>query len=400
MDFDRLTFLPHCPRTLRAVATAVSLSFALFLGACATVAPVEHPEVLFEDGAFAAPSVRINAADVFALSDDMRHYLNTEIAAQLREKGPYRGLFDALYSKGQLRLDYESSITRNAAEAFAARAGNCLSLVVMTAAFAKELGLEVRYESVYTEDVWSRAGGLYLASRHVTLTLGRRFAEPRAAQELFMLRIDFLAPEDARRLRSRVISEPTIVAMFLNNRAAEALVQGRLDDAYWWARAAILESPTFLSSFNTLGVIYSRHGDLPQAERVFRTILAREPANTSALGNLAQVLSKQGRTAEAERLQQELAQIQPHPPFHYFDLGVAAMQKGQYKEARDLFAKEVDRDGYYHEFHFWLGLANFMLGDVKKARKHLTYAVEMSTTTKDRELYAGKLAWLRAHHVN
>jgi hypothetical protein len=46
-------------------------------------------------------------------------------------------LFDALYGNGRLRLDYDSAMTRNATEAFAARSGNCLSLVLMTAAFAR-----------------------------------------------------------------------------------------------------------------------------------------------------------------------------------------------------------------------------------------------------------------------
>jgi hypothetical protein len=33
----------------------------------------------------------------------------------------------------------------------------------------------------------------------------------------------------------------------MNNRAAEALVQGKIDDAYWWAREALVQSPAFMS---------------------------------------------------------------------------------------------------------------------------------------------------------
>ena len=81
---------------------------------------------------------------MFALSDEMRRYLRTELAGPIRAKGRQSGLIEALYGKGQLKLDYDSSMTRNAAQAFAARSGNCLSLVIMTAAFAKELGLARR----------------------------------------------------------------------------------------------------------------------------------------------------------------------------------------------------------------------------------------------------------------
>jgi hypothetical protein len=41
-------------------------------------------------------------------------------------------------------IEYDSTVTRTAAQTYAARAGNCLSLVIMTAAFAEELGLRVR----------------------------------------------------------------------------------------------------------------------------------------------------------------------------------------------------------------------------------------------------------------
>ena len=41
--------------------------------------------------------------------------------------------------------------------------------------------------------------------------------------------IDFLPPQDIRGLRTRVIGEETIVAMYMNNRAAEAFIGGQLE---------------------------------------------------------------------------------------------------------------------------------------------------------------------------
>ena len=147
---------------------------ATLLAACATIPAPPSPDRLFNDAWFAAPAARISAADVFAVSPEMKRYLDTEIAAELVKKGRQQGLFDALYSRNQLRLEYESDMTRNAAEAFAARSGNCLSLVIMTAAFAKELGLTVSYQQAYADDTWSRTGDLYLSVGHVNLTLGNK----------------------------------------------------------------------------------------------------------------------------------------------------------------------------------------------------------------------------------
>ena len=62
-----------------------------------------------------------------------------------------------------------------------------------------------------------------------------------------------------------MIEEKTILAMYMNNRAAESLAGGRIDDAYWFARAAVLQDPDFMTPYNTLGVVYQRHGNLGEA---------------------------------------------------------------------------------------------------------------------------------------
>src|SRR5690348_15194628 len=126
------------PPALRAFIVGCCAALA---AACATV-PVERPvESLFHDGLFAAPSAPIVPADVFALTPQMQAYAHAEIADRLNVRGRRQALIDALYDRGELKLEYDAVRTRNAAEAFDARAGNCLSLVIMTAAFAKELGL-------------------------------------------------------------------------------------------------------------------------------------------------------------------------------------------------------------------------------------------------------------------
>ena len=211
--------------------------------------------------------------------------------------------------------------------------------------------------------------------------------------------MDFLPAEEVRGQRSRVIAEDTIIAMYMNNRAAEALAQGRLDEAYAWAREAVRQSPAFLSAYNTLGVVYLRHGNPQQAASVLRHVLGREPDNTVALSNLARVLGELGQTAEATLLARRLEKAEPYPPFHFFDLGMAALQAGQFETARTWFTQEVKRAAYHHEFHFWLAIANLGLGDMVQARKHLLIAKENSTSFDDNALYSAKLEKINALKV-
>ena len=371
------------------------LALCVALAGCAH-RPPEPPTELFGDHRFAPPAARIRAADVFALSPEMQRYLEAELGSPSVSRPQHRRLYEALYSSGRLRLEYDAEATRNAAETFAARSGNCLSLVIMTAALAKGLGLEVHYQSAFVEPTWSRAGGMHFLSGHVNVALGGRASGARViydARELLV--IDFLPAEEMRALRVAPLAEDTVVAMYMNNRAAEALVRGELDQAYWWARAAIEQDGAFLAAYNTLAVVYLRHGDWQLAERVLRRLLSRDPGNAPALSNLALTLEKLGRAGESAVLERRLARLEPDPPFHFLDRGLAAMRLGDFKAARDLLAKEIERDPYYQEAHFWLGIALVRLGNTAEGRKHLALALENSKTRGERELYAAKLERIR-----
>jgi hypothetical protein len=220
-----------------------SLLFLILLSGCA--APPAHRAVpataLFADAAFQPPAQPVHADDLFSLSPAMRAYLRSApFASLLRSRGAAEGLVDALYRKGALQIRYDATSTRTAAQTFDARAGNCLSLVVMTAAFARELGLQVRLQSVGVDDSWSRANGLYLVSTHINLAIGPPPKERLGmASSAPMLVVDFVPQQDAGKFDTLPLDDEDVAAMFLNNRAAEALVAGRIDDAYWWARAAI-----------------------------------------------------------------------------------------------------------------------------------------------------------------
>ena len=387
----------HLPRWLAALAVAVVVAL---LGACASAPPAPPPRVpthLFEDGAFVAPSQPVDAAQIFALSPAMKRYLDVELSAQLRSMGRQRGLVDALYAKAQLRLDYDTDITRNAAQAFDARSGNCLSLVVMSAALAKHLDLPIRYQALIGEESWSRSGDLSIVNGHVNIVIDKRLVDRVVGYELETpIQLSFGAPAVGRGAAMREVSESTIEAMFMNNRAAEALVQGRLDDAYAHARQAIVGEPGFFGAFNTLGVIYQRRGLVQAAERAYAHVLAHDDKHLAAMTNLARLLEAQGRGDEAAPWRARLARLEAEPPFHHFDLGRAALQAGDYRAAREHILREMRRDPDYHEFHFWLALALYGLGDYDPAGKHLTAAMNNSTTRREQSLYAAKLQALKA----
>jgi Tfp pilus assembly protein PilF len=373
----------------------LALLLALLFAACATTAPEvtrqPMPE-LFEDAAFVAPHKPPDAKAVFALSPAMLQYLERDIAAAIRRLGPKHALVDALHTKAQLRLEYDAERTRTAAEAFEVRAGNCLSLVVMTAALAKHLQLPIRFQALTGVEVWSRSGDLSFVNGHVNITVAQRLVDRfDAAYGDAPVRFDFGPVPLGRNQALRVISEARILSMFMNNRAAEYLVRGEFADAYAHAREAVIQDPSHASAYNTLGVIYQRHGLGSAAERAYRQAVARDDKHKAALQNLVRQLNQQGRGVEAASFQQRLLALEPELPFVHFDQGVAAAKAGQYASAREHLLREMKRDPDYHEFHFWLAVSLYGLGDVRQARRHLELAERNSLTVRERDIYASKL---------
>ena len=387
----------------------MTISFRLWLAACTLLLatgcamtpqqpPMPSATDLFVDSAFRPPTQDVGTAALFTLSPPMLDYLRSaQFSSHVRRDGGARGLVNALYNKTDLKLEYEATLTRTAASTYDERRGNCLSLVIMTAAFARHLNVEVNFQNVLTEQQWSRSGGIYLASSHVNLALADRL-DSRTTYEpgKRWLTVDFLPSKDASAYNTRAIDEQMIEAMYLNNRAAEEIAAGRLDDAYWFARAAINKNPAYITAYNTLGVIYQRHGDFPLAERVYKRALEREREDTILMNNLIPVLAQLGKVEESKAMAARLASIDPTPPFHYFQKGIKAMEKGEFEEARTLFAREVKRSPYYHEFHFWLGMAQMRLGEPRLARDSITLAIDSSTSEEAAKLYNGKLAYLRS----
>jgi Tfp pilus assembly protein PilF len=370
---------------------------ALALVGCAATPRSIEPTALFDDAAFQPEAAVPAPANLMALDSAMQVYAEDHLRALATHEDPRRALIDALYRDHGLRLDYDATATRTAAEAFTERSGNCLSLVMMTAAFARHLGLPVTFQAVHVEELHSRNGDLHFASGHVNLVLGKpRFRGTFGVKEADGLVVDFVRQDELGSRRVQTLSEATIVAMYYNNRAAELLAAGDLRAAYWHVRAALRHQPGFATAENTLGVVYARAGDVAAAEIAYRQALEADPGSVGALGNLVHLLRGAGRLAEADALKARLDRLEPEPPFHHFQIGRAAAAAGDWPAAAEHFERELRLHPRQDEVHIWAARAWRELGDIKRARRHAAAAVEYSITPLRRRQYAAKLDQLRA----
>ncbi|MDT7837719.1 tetratricopeptide repeat protein [Aquabacterium sp. OR-4] len=409
----------------------------LALGGCAAVPQALQAPPLAE-ARFAGPAQAPDAAAVMGLSPAMRSYLDHEFAARrVGRRGTVAELSQAMFARGALRLEYDTERTRTAAEAFDERAGNCLSLVLMAATLAQQLGLEVRFNEALVEAQWRREGDLVLRSGHVNLTLSPRERRDGwySSSDGEAVTVDFMPPEQLRGMRLRPISQARVLAMFFNNRAAEQLAtlsaaaggsrpagpdgaggpaaaaawpgpaaatpaSGALAEAFWLVREALRLDPGFEAAHNTLGVVYQRAGFEALAGQVFEALLAQRPDDASVLGNLAMLRSGQGRLAEAAALRARRDALDAWVPGADRDRGMLALRRGQLDDARLLFEQEIARSGATPELQWWLAQVRWRQGQTRLAEQALQQALLLAERGQlpapEQARYAGKLAWLKA----
>src|SRR5690606_31838460 len=69
---------------------------------------------LLADERFPPPSVPVDAGDIFALDAAMKAYLREQVEPKVAVKGRQHALIGALYTKNELKLTYDSTLTRSA----------------------------------------------------------------------------------------------------------------------------------------------------------------------------------------------------------------------------------------------------------------------------------------------
>jgi hypothetical protein len=272
----------------------VLLALLALISACAgpPAAPPPVLEALLDDGAFLSTRTEPPAAsEVFRRSAAMERFVSDVLSQKARREGGFRALLSVMNEPEFLGMRYTNDITLTAAQSFDARAGNCLSLALVAAALAEQLGLEVEFQRLAAPDVaqpeLAAAAAFLPMVGHVNLRLAERVGTRVVQTATF----DFLAPTGSVPPRAVPINRQRVLALFYNNRAVELLMGGDAGQAYWWARASILQDPAYAGGFITLGALWHQRGRHEQAALAYEAALLRDPRNSNAAANLAVTLT-------------------------------------------------------------------------------------------------------------
>ena len=294
-------------------------------------------------------------------------------------------------------FEYRDYRTRTAAHTYGDRAGNCMSLVLLTAALADVVGVDVEFQDIEVPPVWDKQGNFYLINGHVNLRLIPRTRSDRIFVSKRAIQIDFL-PERAVRGYNKIrVDKQTVLAMFYNNVAAESLVLGDYDRAYGLLKLGLQQQADYVPALNTLAVLYRYKGLEQQAEILYKLALSVNDHNMNALYNYAILLGSQGRLDEWAKIHKILELDRIANPYYYYDMAQQAYFEREYQDALLWYKRAVDKADYRHEFYFGLSRAYWATGDERLAKKNMEKALSLTRDENNKIRYQAKLHAMKSH---
>lgn len=353
------------------------------------------PDITWQSDVYTLVEVP-QANDIFYLNEDRKqHFLSFYYASENQAIGGHKRL--AQYLGDFLSGFTYRGDTHNADLASTEQAGNCLSLAILTKAYASLVGLKVEYRKVNSAPVYSRENGIVTISSHVQ-THVYASSQTNSKFNFFFSKVIIDYFPSSRGVLGGVVSDNDFVSMYYQNLAAKALMADDLDMAYSLLVKAMQLSPNNIETLNTLAVIHKKFGKSDVAESIYKHVLEHTKGSVNVLSNYVILLEENNRNEDAALYADMYMEIEDDNPYSWYDLANEAYERENYRKALYLFKKSADMAPYLHENFFGQAKSYFQLGHKNKANKAMQKASELAYTKLDEKLYSAKLHTLQSHH--
>ncbi|WP_232365081.1 tetratricopeptide repeat protein [Salinimonas marina] len=334
--------------------------------------------------------------EIFALNADAKDFVRRTQVSQHDTHQNMRALLNQIFDYSELGLLYQGSANSIASETFDNRAANCLSLSVMTYAMARAAGLMPQFYQVNIPEYWTRRDGYNLLNGHINL----RVQPMPNSQQLSLLTPYIDVDFDPQAVRSRFdrvpISKDRVVAMFYNNKGADALIANSYSRAYAYFRAAAKADATLGQVWVNLGVLYRKQDAYGAAENSYQRALSLNDENLTAWENLALLYRLTDRKEQAHTIQARITAKREANPFYHFILGEEALDNESPEAALVHYRAAMRLDRTQHEVMFGMGRAYYELGDITKAEHFLSRAANLASSDQDKQRYQRKISALQS----
>jgi tetratricopeptide (TPR) repeat protein len=334
---------------------------------------------------------QLNEEDIFFLSPEQQEELRLNFDEKIASGfAPHKALSEVLAER-LANFTYYGE-TYDATTAIKLYKGNCMSLAILTTAYAKVLGLKISYRKVNTLPVFAKKDDIILSSSHVqTLIYDPNFI---ADKNIFYLStpavvIDYF-PSTSHHTGKKISLE-TFLSMYYKNIAADALTDKNLNKSFLYANKAYQLDIENIETINLLAVIHRRSSDLQTAEAIYKAGLDKGQTNISLLSNYIMLLKSQQRMDEVNTLQDQLNQLDDPNPYQWLGEAYTAQNIGNVKQAEVYFKKALAKAPYLNQAYMGLYKIYVKQNKLKKAQTMLVKALEWTYELDERKLYKFKL---------
>jgi tetratricopeptide (TPR) repeat protein len=381
------------------IHSAFCIALSIVLTACAN--KNSHDESMIEPESVIIPinktlfsnnkATVILQSDIFTLSPSQQKLILLAVNKKQDQGLKLHKAVEAVLSTKLSNFTYYGE-TYSAEMTMRLNAGNCMSLAVLTTAYAKLLGLEFSYREVNTLPIFEKENDLILSSSHVQAVLyDADFVED--ASTIYLQKpsvvIDYF-PSKNNRVGKR-FNELTFLSMYYRNLAADALVENKLAKAFILAKESHRYNKQNIETINLLAVIHRRAGDTIGAEKIYQAGLQIQQSSLALISNYIMLLRDQKRFDEAEKYQVKLDNLDDPNPYRWLEQAYIAEQIDKKNKAIKYYEKALENAPYLNEAY--LGLYNIYLerGHFAKAKAMLKQALEWTYEKDERKQYNNKL---------
>jgi tetratricopeptide (TPR) repeat protein len=331
-------------------------------------------------------------ASLFALDSTLESALIERRRNSLTVNQRLDYLISTLFTQGKIRIAYTAGHSTNAAETWATKRGDCLSLTLMTYAAARTLGLDAYMQEVRVPVAVDRRNGTDFVSGHVNVVVYNASAITINGRGLpnGNTVIDF-EPQIGSRQTGNVLSDDQIVARFYNNRGSELFAVKDDPGAYAYFKAAIEADPAFAPAYSNLALLYTRNELYDAAEALLRHAIALADKPDAPLRALQNLLLTQDRKVEAQEVAERLHRFDYEDPYFWVNTGLDHLQKNQYSKAIQAFQRAEELATGFEEIHRYLAIAYWHDGQQKQADKQLAILAGMHTNDRSIAKLSAKL---------
>lgn len=366
---------------------------AIFMSGCKTTTETTvQADLLLNDKAFPDYSIYPieTEEEIFKLDQAAIDFVRDTVGSINDPVDRMETLVRHIFDRSEFNLLYMGSANTTATETFHNRAANCLSMSIMTYSLARNAGFSVRFQDIKIPEYWTRRDGYSLLNGHINLRI-----ESRDPGVIHLLNEGYEVDFDPQNVRNnfpkKMVSKRTVMAMFYNNKGADALLTNSYTKAYAYFRAAAKLAPDFDSTWVNLGILYRIQEQYGSSEMAYNQALAMDDENLTAWENLAYLYEYIGRHEEANAIASRVERKREDNPFYHFILGEQEFDNGNMQLALRHYRDALKLDKSKHEIYYGLAKTYYEIGDITRSQRYFKKARDRSRNGQDQERYQGKL---------